>query len=164
MNKKILFSIFTLLLLFVIVLLAVLLNNSDNGLKDIAQYPNSPKNKNSISNTAFTSWTKKLSNYKQRDFMMPVTDLFVSIKFKTKAKKENKKREKFFKLIVSNLDNYSLFCILQIFKNEKLPFVIQKGNGNSQIYISTNKKNDLENISNELKRYDINSKIKLVEK
>ncbi len=164
MNKKILFSIFTLLLLFVVVLLIVLLNSSDNGLEGTIRYPNSPKNKNNISNIVFSNWTKKLSSYKQRNFMMPVTDLFISINFKTKAAKVHKRREKYFRLVVPNLDNYSLFCILQILDNKNMPFVVQKGYGGSRIYMNANSEHDLKNISDELKKYDINSKIKLVEK
>ncbi len=163
MSKKILFSIFALLSLFVIVLLVVLLSNTNDIPNTITRYKNNSALSSNSKIKNYT-WAKKLSNYKQRDFMMPVTDLFVSIKFKTNNKKVFKKKKKYFRLIISNLDNYSLFCILQVFENKKIPFVIQKSYNNSKIYMNADKKIDLSGISKELMKYNIKSKIKLVEK
>jgi len=162
-SKKILFSIFTLLSLFVIILLVVLLSNANYIPNAVIKHRN---NSALLSNSKIKNytWAKKLSDYKQRDFMMPVTDLFISIKFKTNNKKVFKKKKKYFRLIIPNLDNYSLFCILQVFENKKIPFVIQKSYNNSKIYINADKKIDLNSISKELMKYNIKSKIKLVEK
>ncbi len=163
MSKKILFSIFALLSLFVIVLLVILLSNTNNIPNTLTRHKNSSALSSNSKIKNYT-WAKKLSDYKQRDFMMPVTDLFISIKFKTNNKKVFKKKKKYFRLIISNLDNYSLFCILQVFENKKIPFVIQKSYNNSKIYMNADKMIDLSSISKELMKYNIKSKIKLVEK
>ncbi len=162
MQKKILYFIFTILLIFVVVLLLVLLKDANKRLGNVNNHTSGIK-KNSYNFVKQTSWLKKLSGYEQKDYIMPVTDLFITIKYKRKTEKESAKKEKYYRLVVPNLSNYSLFCILRIFEEQNISFVIQKDLYNSKIYLNTKERVKLGNISKKLKQYDIKSYIKVMQ-
>lgn len=160
MQKKVLFLVFGVLLVFVLFLLIFLLNSSNIKNSDYDNYPKNPKDENSSRYTGKNSWADKLSSYQKKDYLFPVTELFLTMKFAKKKKVVLTKRENYYSLVIPDLNNYSLFCILQILDRKKVPYIIEDGYENSKIFIKTDKINRLEGISNELKKYDISSKIK----
>ena len=160
MQKKVLFLIFTVLLGGVSILLFFLVNSSN--IKNISFYQKSKtvKDKNSSYTFKKNSWTKKLSAYKKDDYLFPVTELFLTMKFaKHKKRVIVQKKERYYTLIIPDLNNYSLFCILQIFNKKNVPYVIENDYENSKIFVQLDKKSRLEMLSNELKKYDIFPKI-----
>ena len=159
MQKKILFLIFGLLSLFVAVLLFVLVKSS-NVDDTYGQNEDSIKeSRNSINKDTHLSWAKKLSMYQKRDFLMPVNELYITIKFpKPKIKKELKK-EKYYKLSIPDLNDYSLFCILQIFNKKMSPFVIENSYDKSLLFVKAKSKDELNDVANSLKKYNIEYKI-----
>ncbi len=159
MQKKILYFIFIILLVFVIVLLLVLLKDANKGLDNTNNRMGGTK-KDDYNLVKQNSWLKKLSGYEQKDYIMPVTELFITIKYRDKTEKKSTKKEKYYRLVVPNLDNYSLFCILRIFEDQNVSFVIQKNLCGSKIYLNTKERVRLSNISKKLKQYDIKSYIK----
>jgi len=158
MQKKVLFLVFGVLLVLVLFLLIFLLNSSNvNNKYDNFTRSNKDKNSNSFLNKS--SWTDKLSSYQQSDYIFPVTELFLTMKFAKQEKAVHSRKEKYYNLVIPDLNNYSLFCILQILDEKKVPYVIENGYENSKLYIETDKKDRLESISSELRKYDIYSKI-----
>ncbi len=161
MKKKVLFSIFTVLLFCVGGLLFFLLNSSN--IKNRSFYRNSQisKDKNSSYDFVKSSWIKKLSTYKKDSYLFPVTELFLTMKFaKHKKRVITQKKEKYYAMIIPDLNNYSLFCILRIFNKNNIPYVIENDYENSKIFVKLDKKSRLEKLSNELKKYDIFPTIK----
>jgi len=167
MQKKVLFSIFTLLSLFVIVLLVVLLNGTNSDQDSYSTFQNSSKSKKTAKKTT-TEWTEKLSSYKQRDYLFPVTDLFILIKNKNKKKIAKKvvqhKKEKLFSLSINKLNDYSLFCILRILEDSSMPFAIEKGYGDSKLYVNAKNRDDLQELSKKFKKYNIVYTIQTIDK
>ncbi len=156
MQRKVLFLLFGILLLFVVTLLFFLLKSSNIQNSTYYQENKTAKEKSSNFALAKSNWTKKLSTYKKDDYLFPVTELFLTMKFaKQKKKVIIQKKEKYYALVIPDLNNYSLFCILQIFNKKKVPYVIENGYENSKIFIKTDKKSSLEKLSDELKKYDI---------
>ncbi len=156
MKRKVLFLLFAVLLLFVVILLFFLLKSSN--IQNSAYYQESKtvQKKNSNPVLSKSNWTKKLSTYKKDDYLFPVTELFLTMKFiKQKKKVTVQKKEKYYTLVIPDLSNYSLFCILQIFNKKRVPYVIENSYENSKIFVKTDKKSSLENLSSELKKYDI---------
>ena len=161
MKKKVLFSIFTVLLFCVGGLLFFLLNSSN--IKNRSFYRNSQISKDKNSSYVFvkSSWIKKLSTYKKVSYLFPVTELFLTMKFaKHKKRVITQKKEKYYAMIIPDLNNYSLFCILRIFNKNNIPYVIENDYENSKIFVKLDKKSRLEKLSNELKKYDIFPTIK----
>ncbi len=165
MNKKILFFIFAILLFFIILLLLLLLNSADKGVNNTNEINKIEKKENSISKNSLNSWAKKLSNYKKTDYILPVNDFFIRIKSNKKEQNIAKNRvHKIFRLLIPNLNNYSMFCIFRILDNTKLPYTIEKSYEKSEIYIDTKNSVYLKNILLNLKKYNIKSKIELIDK
>ena len=156
MQKKVLFLIFTVLLVGLSILLFFLVNSSNIKNRSFYQKSKTVKDKNSSYTFKKNSWTKKLSAYKKDDYLFPVTELFLTMKFaKHKKRVIVQKKERYYTLIIPDLNNYSLFCILQIFNKKNVPYVIENDYENSKIFVQLDKKSRLEMLSNELKKYDI---------
>ncbi len=163
MQKKVLFSIFSLLLLCVVALLVLLINGTDSTSNKYIPNKNSAKNENNTKKTTI-NWAKKLSIYKKSNYLLSVTDLYIKVKCKNIIKKSIQKKEKLFNLSIHKLNNYSLFCILRILEDGNIPFVIENSYENSKIYINVKKESELSDISKKLKQYNIDFTIKTVEK
>ncbi|NPA73411.1 MAG: hypothetical protein GXO12_01750 [Epsilonproteobacteria bacterium] len=167
MQKKVLFSIFAILTLFVAVLLVLLISGTNSDVYDFVPNEQGVKDSNSTKK-ATLQWAKKLSSYKKSDYLLPVTDLYIKIKYaenrKNKTKQREKKREKLFSLTIDKLDEYSLFCILRILDEENGKYVIERGFGDSKIYIDAKNRSDLNGISQKLKLYNIQYDIKEIER
>ena len=156
MQKKVLFLIFTVLLIFIGGLLFFLVNSSNIKNRSFYQKSKTVKDKNSSNAFNKNSWTKKLSAYKKDNYLFPVTELFLTMKFaKHKKRVITQKKERYYTLVIPDLDNYSLFCILQIFNKKNVSYVIENDYENSKIFVKVEKKSRLEKLSKELKRYDI---------
>lgn len=155
MQKKTLFILFAVLFLGVVGLLFFLLKSSS--IQSKSYYQENKTAKEISSDTLFhkKSWAKKLSTYKKNDYLFPVTELFLKMKFAKQKSVVIKKKEKYYSLVIPDLNNYSLFCILQVFNRKKVPYIIEDGYENSRIYVKTDKKSNLEELSAELKKYDI---------
>ncbi len=165
MNKKILFFIFAILLFFIVLLLLLLLNSANKGVNNVNKINKIEKKESSIAQNSLNSWAKKLSNYKKTDYILPVNDFFIRIKSNKKEQKIAKNRvHKIFRLLIPNLNNYSMFCIFRILDNTKLPYTIEKNYEKSEIYIDAKNSVYLKNILLNLKKYNIKSKIELIDK
>jgi len=64
-----------------------------------------------------------------------------------------------FKLVIQNMDRYSLFCVMQTLQSFNLPFVITRDKMLPSIYIGSSSEKKLKNIEKKLKKYDIDSKV-----
>jgi hypothetical protein len=159
MQKKVLFLVFGVLLVFILFLLIFLLNSSNIKNSSYNNYPSNPKDKNSAYGSKNNSWADKLSSYQKKDYLFPVTELFLTMKFAKKKRTVSKERENYYNLVIPDLNNYSLFCILQILDRKKVPYIIENGYENSKIFIKADKIDRLKDISDELIKYDISSRV-----
>lgn len=103
-------------------------------------------------------WVGQLANVKKPNFTLPVNEIFIEFKRETKAQKA---KEAYLLLIDKN-DIYSLFCVREVLGGTGVDFTIVKDALKSQIYLNTKDNKLLERIINELKNYDIHSKVKEV--
>lgn len=154
MHKKILYSIFLLLSIALATFLFVFFRfANDVKVQEI------PKEKNDsfvdLQEKKDSVWIEKMSVIKSRDFSMPVTELLMEIDLKQVVSKKDKK----YKLVISDIDRYSIFCLLQILSKNKLSYTIVKEKERSNIYVSSKEKQKLEKAVKELKDYDIESNI-----
>ncbi len=160
MQKKILFLLFGILLVFVVVLLLFLLNSSNVKSDSYYKTNQTTKDKNSYNMLDKNNWIQKLSTYKKSDYLFPVREFFLSINF-TKQKKRKQKREtKYYSLVIPDMSNYSLFCVLQILNKNQVPYMIENDYEHSKIFVRLDKKKRVDSLLSELERYNIFPKMK----
>ncbi len=101
------------------------------------------------------SWIDNLSKSMDKKFAFPVNEFFMQIDLH----KYISPKTRFYKLIVSNIDSYSVFCIVQTLSYFKIPFVFSKKGNKSNILVSSPNSKLLKKIVKKLKEYNIDSKI-----
>lgn len=101
------------------------------------------------------SWVSDLANLTPKEYILATNEIF--IEFKNEAK--NPKSKSVYQLLIDKNDIYSMFCLSQTLKNISVDFSVIKENSKNLIYIDTQDKNILDRVVDELKAYDIHSRI-----
>ncbi len=155
MQKKVLVWVFASLFVIVVAVLYLLLqfaNEESTLYATLAADEDKAKVK---TNKRLTGWVQELAGIKAKEFSLPVNELYIKLNFKKEAS-ANKKN---YKLIISDIDRYSLFCVLQILATNKISYTIVKDKEISLIYIKAKNRSILEKLVKKLKEYDIESRI-----
>ncbi len=154
MQKKILIVFFISLFLGVIGVLYSFLNYTDTEFIETKEYL-SPLDKKEKRKSFAKSWIDSLVKSKKNTYLYPVNRLFIHIDLQ----KYIPPKVRSFKLVIQNMDRYSLFCVMQTLQSFNLPFVITKDKMLPSIYIGSSSEKKLKNIEKKLKKYDIDSKV-----
>jgi len=153
-QKKILSVFFIVLFFGVIGILYFIFNYTDDKIEETKEYF-SPAVKTQKIVKLDKSWIDNLEKSKKSRYGYPVNELFMHIDLQ----KNTQSKIKFYKLVIQNIDRYSLFCIMQILQNFNLPFEVVKQKFAPTIYLGGNSDEKLKKIKEKLKEYDIDSKI-----
>jgi len=155
MQKKVLAWVFVSLFVIVVAVLYLLLQfaNEENAL--YATLTTDEYKVKTETNKRLTGWMQELAGIKAKEFSLPVNELYIELDFK----KEPSANKKNYKLVISDIDRYSLFCVLQILAANKISYAIVKDKEMSLIYIKAKKRSVLEKLVKKLKEYDIESRI-----
>ena len=154
MQKKILGVFFIVLFFGVIGILYSSFNYTDDKIKEPKEYL-SPVIKDQHIAKLDKSWIDNLEKSKKSKYSYPVNELFMHIDFQ----KNIQSKTKLYKLVIQNIDRYSLFCVMQTLQNFNSPFVVLKQKYAPTIYLGSNNDKKLKRIKRKLKEYDIDSKI-----
>lgn len=154
MQKKVLITLFTLLVIILSTILINLLSTDSSSVNISAQYP-SPSQIKSQTVVKNKTWTEELAGAKDTKFSFPVNELFMQIDLKDYIPPKVKS----FRLVVDRSDRYSLFCIIQTLSSMDLPFVVEKNNKIPLIHVESDTKESLNKVVDKLMDYDIKSKI-----
>ncbi len=154
MQKKILGIFFTVLFIGVVGLLYSLFNYTNDTVVEVREYP-SPLEKEKKNKKFTKSWIDGLAKSSRQKYSFPVNDMFMQIELY----KYIPPKIKSYRLVIDNVDRYSMFCILQTLSSFKLPFVFSKEDKKPVIYIGSPNSKPLKKIVEKLKEYDIKSKI-----
>ncbi len=154
MTKKILSVFFIILFFGVIGILYSFFNYTDNEVKESKEYL-SPISKVQESGKLDKSWIDNFQTSKKNKYSYPVNELFMHIDLQRYLYSKVKS----YKLVIQNMDRYSLFCVMQTLQNFNLPFVVTKQKVAPIIYLESDSSKKLKEIREELKKYDIDSKI-----
>ncbi len=156
MQKKILLVLFIVLFFAVIGILYSVFNYGDDEIVETKKYLYPLKNTTKNDNLTHT-WIDNLVKNQKSDFLYPVNELYMHINLQKKY--VSAKKTKSYKLIIQNINSYSMFCVMQTLHGFNLPFVLTKGKADSAIYMNSSDKKKLKKIEKKLKFYNINSKI-----
>ncbi len=154
MQKKILVVFFIVLLFGVIGILYSFFNYTDSKAKETKEYL-SPIVKIQKTEKLDKSWIDNLEISKKSKYAYPVNELFMHIDFQS----NNQSKTKSYRLVIENIDRYSLFCVMQTLQNFSSPFVVTKQKFAPIIYLGSDNDKKLKRIKRKLKEYDIDSKI-----
>jgi len=154
MQKKILSAFFTILFFGVIGILYNFFNYTDNEIVETKEYLSPIDKKEKIQNLS-KSWINSLVKNRNSSYFYPVNELYMHIDLQ----KYIAPKVKSYKLIIQNIDRYSLFCVMQTLQGFSLPFVISKQKVTPVIYMGSDNKKRLKKVESELQKYGINSKI-----
>lgn len=154
MQKKVLITLFALLVIILSTVLINLLNTEDSSASVNVQYlsPSEIKNKLPV---RIKTWSEELAGVKDAKFSFPVNELFIQIDLKDYIAPKIKS----FSLAVDRADRYSLFCIVQTLSSMGLPFVVEKKNKIPTVHVGSDTKESLQKVVDKLMDYDIKSKI-----
>ncbi len=154
MQKKILGVFFTLLFVGIIGILYNFFNYADDTIVETKKYISPIQRQNKIQ-PLNSSWIKGLAKSNKSRYGYPVNELFMQIDLH----KYIPPKVKSYKLVIVNIDRYSVFCVVQTLSNLNLPFVLSKDKNIPNISISSGSEKILKKVTNKLKNYDIKSKI-----
>ena len=154
MQKKILGVFFTLLFVGIIGILYNFFNYADDTIVETKKYI-SPIQRQNKTQPLNSSWIKGLAKSNESRYEYPVNELFMQIDLH----KYIPPKVKSYKLVIANIDRYSVFCVVQTLSGLNLPFVLSKDKNIPNISMSSGSKKILKKVTNKLKNYDIESKI-----
>jgi len=154
MQKKILAVFFTLLFFGIIGILYNFFNYADDTIVATKKYISPLKQKNRPKQLE-SSWIKGLASTNKNRYEYPVNELFMQIDLH----KYIPPKVKSYKLVISNVDRYSVFCVVQTLSDLNLPFVLSKQKNKPSISISSDNDKVLKKVTRKLQKYDIKSKI-----
>lgn len=154
MQRKILGVFFTVLFLGVVAVLYSFFNYTNNEIVETKEYL-SPIDKEEKTQNLSRSWIDSLVKNSNSSYLYPVNELYMHIDLR----KQIAPKVKSYKLIVQDIDRYSLFCVMQTLQGFNLPFVITKQKKAPSIYMGSDNKKRLKEIEEKLKKYGIKSKI-----
>ncbi len=154
MQKKILVVFFIVLFFGVVGVLYSFFNYTEDEIIETKEYL-SPIDKEEKTQNLGKSWINNLVKNKNSTYLYPVNELYMHIDLQ----KYIPPKVKSYRLIIQNIDRYSLFCVMQTLQGFKLPFVVTKQKTAPVIYMGSANKKRLLVIERELAKYGINSKI-----
>jgi hypothetical protein len=154
MQKKILSVFFTILFFGVVGVLYSFFDYTDDEIVETKEYPSPIDKKEKIQNLG-KSWISSLVKNRNSSYFYPVNELYMHIDLH----KYIAPKVKTYKLIIQNVDRYSLFCVMQTLQAFNLPFVFTKQKKAPTIYMGSDTKKRLKGIKSALARYGIDSKI-----
>ncbi len=159
MQKNILIAIFAILFLVIVAIFVLIFefDKKQDGFVFSKENHLEQEQKEPKANT----WMHKLAKSNSLDYHFPVNDLLIKIDLKPNVK-VSKTFYTSYNLIIDNFDRYSMFCIKQVFDMFKTPYVIVNEKNKNTIIVQSENSNNLVNVVEELKKYDIKSKIKEV--
>jgi hypothetical protein len=156
-KKVVLISVFAGLTLFVIVVIVRVLiyaNNIDATLEPLELN----KQEQNFASEIGSKWAQELANVKQREFSAAVNDLYLS----SKLIRVIKDSERVYQLTIDKADRYSLFCIDRVLINQKIKYSLTRDSKSVKLFVVSHDKKKLQQIVQELKKYEINSNLKEV--
>lgn len=103
------------------------------------------------------SWQDELAKWPKRDFT-PAAEQY-SLYFDADTS-ELKEKNKYFQLVISKYDIYSMFCLRQILNSFNVKYFLLKSGESPEIFLDTGNKGLIEDIIKELKKYKINTQVK----
>jgi|GEM_PF-631591 len=160
MQKKMLGVFFTLLLVGVFVMLYHFFNDTDNEVIEYKQYPSPIKEKKKTGTTKL--WIDNLAKSSTLQYSYPINELFMQVDLQKKLPRNEKSKiikPKSYKLVIGDIDQYSIFCVVQTLSNLNVPFVLSKDGLVPEISIVNADNKKLKKIVKVLNTYQIKSKI-----
>lgn len=160
MQKKILGVFFTILLIGVFAMLYQFFNYTDNEIIEYKQYSSPIQEKKKVSTTKL--WIDNLAKSSTLQYSYPVNELYMQIDLQKKLPRSRKSKiikPKTYKLVIGNIDQYSIFCVVQTLSNLSVPFVLSKDGLTPEISIVNTDNKKLKKIVKVLNTYQIKSKI-----
>ncbi len=154
MQKKILGVFFIVLLLGIIGILYSFFNYADSQTIEIKKYL-SPIQKENKKLSLNKLWIDSLAKSSSMKYSYPVNELSMQIDLH----KYIPPKTKSYKLIIKNIDRYSVFCVIQTLSHFNIPFVLSKNKTVPSVYIGSDSDEKLKKIVKKLKDYEIKSKI-----
>ncbi len=154
MQKKILGAFFTILFLGVVGMLYSFFNYTDNRIVQTKEYLSPIDQETKVQNIG-RSWIDRLVKSRNSNYLYPVNELYMHIDLQ----KYIAPKVKSYKLIIKDVDRYSLFCVMQTLQGFNMPFILTKEKAAPAINMESDNQKRLEEIEKKLKRYGINSKI-----
>jgi len=158
MQKKVTVALFILIIFALGVVLTSLLNKESDEVLIDAQYLSPSQKRSGKDVLEAKTWAQSLAGSDKTRFTFPVNELFMKIDLRTYVPPKIKS----YRLVVDRADRYSLFCIVQTLSGMNMPYVIEKQNNIPIIHVSSKTEDNLKEIVNKLRHYDIESKIKEV--
>ncbi|MBL0686366.1 MAG: hypothetical protein JJV95_06175 [Sulfurospirillum sp.] len=134
-------------------MLALLYNESDSVYVDTQHI--APLETKSEELVKRRTWSEILANSNDNVFLFPVNELYMQIDLREYIEPKMKS----YKLIVDRTDRYSLFCIVETLSAMDLPYVLEKKDIGSAIYVGSKTEKSLNGAVEKLKDYDIEAKV-----
>lgn len=144
------FSIFTCILLFVLI-------RNYIGAMNIYELPEiSPyelAKSSDLEHIALPDWLDRLSGQNEREFIYPASELQVKLLYANNAKNNTKE---VFRVSVGVINDYQFFCINQVFGAHNIEYSYYKIGENIWLVVATEDENYLRSVLEKLKHYAIN--------
>lgn len=105
------------------------------------------------------TWQEELAKWPVRNYSPAAEEFNMYFDADTSTLREKKK---YFQLIIDENDVYSMFCLRQTLNSFKIKYFLLNSGKSPEIFLDTNDSNLLEDIINELKKYQINTQVKEV--
>lgn len=160
MQKNILIAIFVILLVAILAIFILIFRF--DGKENIVELTPIQTPLKKTEEVQQKDWAAKLANVDKSSYYYAVNDLFIQIDLKQQYKRETPLFI-LYNLVIDDADRYSMFCIKQVLSLYSLPYIVSSLKEKREIVVQSVDKNSLENISNELKKYNIQSKIREVQ-
>lgn len=155
MRKRILFSSFVLLSLFlVIVFIALVRFANQTTARAVAVTPSEKQTPQPMIQAS--SWAQKMAQAASLDYHFPVNELFI----KLELQEAKPPKEHIFQLVIERSDLYSHFCIMQTLQTFPFAYSVVKDRQGNVIYVNAQQKEMLQGVVERLKEYDIESIVK----
>lgn len=100
------------------------------------------------------SWVEQFAKANKADFTYPATELRIKLDLVSKMSEE-----KIFRVVIDDIDAYKFFCLNQVLKNNNIKYSYYKTKGFVKLVITTQDKNYLKTVLEQLLDYGIKYKI-----
>jgi len=107
-----------------------------------------------VNHSSTQSWLKEMAHTKRPSFSYAVSEMELELPLKTDPKIKQS-----FRIILSDLDNYKMFCIRQLLSQEKIKFSMFRKEKNGILMVHDLEGSELERILKIVHGYNIKTKI-----
>lgn len=156
MKKYALIGILSVLTLLLLIVVFVLLWNFKSDSDFFPQFIKENNTTKAVLNKTKT-WQQELAMWPVKDFT-PAAEQF-RLYFDADTS-ELKEKNKYYQLIISKYDIYSMFCLRQTLDSFKVKYFLLKSVESPEIFLDTDNQKLIEEIIKELKKYKINTQAK----